>query len=60
MKGKRNGKGQTYYEGKLIFEDEYSDGKQSKGKVFDEKGNMIHEMKNINGKGEKTEKEKNM
>ena len=38
-------------EGKLIFEGDYLDGKQSEGKVYDEQGNIKYEMKNINGEG---------
>ena len=35
----------------LSFEGEYLDGKQSEGKVYDTEGNIIDEIKNINGKG---------
>ena len=52
LNGKKNGKGKDYYcDGKLCFEGYYRDNRQSEGKVYDEEGNILCELKNINGKG---------
>ena len=47
--GKKNGKGKEYFEGRLVFEGEYSSDKKYNGKGYDEKGNIIYELKNGNG-----------
>ena len=52
LNDKRSVKGKEYDDdGKLRFEGEYLDGKQSEGKVYDDQGNMIYEMKIIIGEG---------
>ena len=51
LKGKRNGKGKEYFfNGKLLFEGEYSNNKKWNGKGYDENGNIIYELINGNGK----------
>ena len=51
MKGKKNGKGKEY-EGDLIFEGEYLNGKRwnIKGKKYNSKGELIFEVEYLNGK----------
>ena len=50
LNGKRNGKGKEYNkEGNLIFDGEYLHGKRWNGKGYDDKNNIIYELKN--GKG---------
>ena len=45
-----NGKGKEYYyDGKLLFEGEYKDGKRWNGKGYNPGGNVLYELKN--GKG---------
>ena len=48
----RNGKGMEYHENKMTFEGEFIDGKRinGKGKIYDNKGNLIFEGDYINGK----------
>ena len=48
----RNGKGIEYHENKSTFEGEYKDGKRinGKGKIFNNKGNLIFDGDYINGK----------
>ena len=47
LRGKRNGKGKAYYQDIVTFEGEYRDEKKSEGKVYDKKGNIIYQIKNI-------------
>ena len=50
LNGKRNGKGKEYYyDGKLIFEGEYLNGKKWKGEGYDKNNNIVYELKE--GKG---------
>ena len=52
LNGKRNGKGKEYYNnGQSSFEGEYRDDRQLEGKIYDKTGNIIYEIKNIDGKG---------
>ena len=48
----RNGKGMEYHENKSTFEGEYKDGKRinGKGKIYNNKGNLIFDGDYINGK----------
>ena len=51
LNGKRNGKGKEYYfNGKLMFEGEYSFDNKYNGKGYDVNGNIIYELKNGSGK----------
>ena len=51
LNGKRNGKGKEYdnQKGKLIFEGEYKNDNRWNGKGYDEKNNIVYELKNGNG-----------
>ena len=50
LNGERNGKGKVYYEdGKLLFEGEYRSDIIWNGRGYDEKGNIIYELKNGRG-----------
>ena len=50
LNGKRNGKGKEYNkEGNLIFDGEYLNGKKWNGKGYDDKNNIIYELKNGTG-----------
>ena len=43
-------RGKEYFEGRLEYEGEYLYGKKFEGKGYDEKGNIIYELNNGNGK----------
>ena len=49
LNGEENGKGKEYKYNKLSFEGEYYNGKKWNGKEYEQKGNVIYELKN--GKG---------
>ena len=50
LNGERNGKGREYYKGgELIFEGEYLNGKKWNGKGYNNRNEIIYELKN--GKG---------
>ena len=60
MNGERNGKGKEYFNGDIIFDGEYLNGKRWNGRIKEYNGNgkFIFEGEYLNGK--KMEKEKNM
>ena len=47
--GKRNGKGKSFLRGKLMFEGDIIDDELTKGKYYDEEGNIIKEGDDGNG-----------
>ena len=47
LNGKRNGKSKEYYYDDLVFEGEYSDGERLIGKLYDNKGNLYSDLKNV-------------
>ena len=55
LNGKRNGHGKEYYSEQLIFEGEYLEGNKLRGKGYGKdgynKGKIIYEINNENGKG---------
>ena len=58
LNGKRNGKGKEYFKGRfgdfhgsVKFQGEYINDYRYNGKIFDENGNLVGELKNGNSKG---------
>ena len=49
LNGKRNGIGKEYYNNKMIYEGEYLNGKKWNGKRYDDKNNILYELKNGEG-----------
>ena len=64
LDGKRNGYGKEYYSDQIVFEGEYLDGNKLKGKGYGKdkynKGKIIYEINNENGKGKEYDIEGNL
>ena len=45
LNGNKNGKAKEYYKGRLIFDGKYLNGKKWNGKIYDDKKNIIYELK---------------